>query len=457
MLYYVFIYTWNYKSSFRSSARIIYNCILQELLYLYSMKPQNARRCKNGFIAFILITLYVLPMSMHLQALLLLLAATILPDIWISYRLHKLHKSFALHAIYWLPTLLFLLSFILLRTNGEDIHNPAFSLKVFWLFGVYALIYVPKLIFTFFSLLISLVQVITKKKTLALSKAGGIIGIGLFIVLLWGMFHTRKDLTIKEVELTFSDLPTAFNGMRVIQFSDAHVGNWGADHSVMERMVQMINEQKPDIICFTGDMVNNFHEELLPYVEILQQLHARYGKFAILGNHDYGDYTEWESAEAREQNLNRTKQLIRDSGFRLLLNEHEYIRHDNDSICIAGVENWGKPPFPQYGNLSQTLQGVSDNTFCILLSHDVSHWKAEVTGQTNIALTLSGHTHAAQLGIDCGKVHISPASWVYDEWDGLYKQGKQYLYVNRGIGFIGMPIRIGMPPEITIITLKKAS
>lgn len=395
-------------------------------------------------------------MSMHLQALLLLLAATVLPDIWISYRLHKLHKSFALHVLYWLPTLLFLISFILLRTNGEDIHSPAFSLKVFWLFGVYALIYVPKLIFTIFSLLNSLVHVITKKKTFALSKTGGVIGVGLFAILLWGMFHTRKDLTVKEVELTFSNLPIAFNGMRIVQFSDAHVGNWGADHRVMERMVQIINQQDADIICFTGDMVNNFHEELMPYVAMFQNLQSRYGKFAVLGNHDYGDYTEWSSDAAREHNLNMTKQLIRESGFRLLLNEHVYIRNGNDSICIAGVENWGKPPFPQYGDLSKAILGVSDSIFCILLSHDVSHWKAEVTDQTNIALTLSGHTHAAQLGIDWGKLHISPASWVYDEWDGLYKHGMQYLYVNRGVGFIGMPIRIGMPPEITIITLKNS-
>lgn len=394
-------------------------------------------------------------MQMHLPALILLIAALIIPDAWISYRLCHRKRHWAFHLFYWLPTVLFLICFILLRTNGEDIHSPQFSYKVIWVFGAFAIIYVPKLLFTLFNQLDFLLNRFLSKPSRVLTIIGQALASIVFIGLFWGMIYTRKHIVIKEVTIEHAHLPEEFDGWRIVHFSDAHLGNWGRDTHTVAQAVDKINALQPDIICFTGDMVNNFGSELDNFIPIFKQLHAPDGIFAILGNHDYGDYTKWESPTERNANLEATKQGLRDSGFQLLLNENKAIVHQEDTIYIAGVENWGKPPFPQYGNLQQAIASIPPNKFTLLLSHDVSHWQAEVVGHTDIALTLSGHTHAAQIGLVTQHFQISPSAWIYKEWDGLYEQNAQYLYVNRGLGYIGMPIRLGVPPEITVITLRK--
>jgi predicted MPP superfamily phosphohydrolase len=220
-------------------------------------------------------------------------------------------------------------------------------------------------------------------------------------------------------------------------------------------LVKEVNELKPDLIVFTGDMVNNFSSELLPWIETLQKLKADYGKYAVTGNHDYGDYSLWNSKQEKEKNLKQFYQNMENAGFHMLNNAHIPIVIQNDTLWLVGVENWGKPPFSQYGNLSKALEGVPENSLIILLTHDPSHWRAEVLSHP-IALTLSGHTHAMQMGVEIGHVKWSPAKYIYPEYDGLYQQGKQYLYVNRGQGYLGLPGRIGMQPEITQFTLKNS-
>jgi hypothetical protein len=270
------------------------------------------------------------------------------------------------------------------------------------------------------------------------------------------MAKGRFNFRITNEKLSFPNLPEAFNGFKVVHISDIHIGSFLGHENQVKKAIELVNEQNPDIILFTGDLVNNFAEELSGWIPILSDLRAKYGKFSILGNHDYGDYFEWPNKAEKEQNLTNLKQAHKELGFKLLLNESMQIELNNSKIGLIGVENWGLPPFPQYGNLKVAMNGSSELPFNILMSHDPSHWDAEVIDKTNIDLTLSGHTHGMQFGIEIGNVKWSPVKYKYPRWGGLYKENKQYLYVNRGFGYIGFPGRVGMPPEITVIELKRA-
>jgi predicted MPP superfamily phosphohydrolase len=223
----------------------------------------------------------------------------------------------------------------------------------------------------------------------------------------------------------------------------------------INKAVEIINSENPDLIVLTGDLVNNTANEVDGFENTFLKLKAKDGKLSILGNHDYGDYFPWKNTSDKNNNLIQLKNKHSQIGFKLLLNSNISIQKNVDSIIIAGVENWGKPPFSQFGNLTKALQNTSSNNFVILLSHDPSHWKEKITDKTNIELTLSGHTHAMQAGIKFGNFQWSPVSLKYKEWGGLYKHKKQYLYVNKGLGFIGLLGRIGIRPEITKIILRK--
>jgi predicted MPP superfamily phosphohydrolase len=218
-------------------------------------------------------------------------------------------------------------------------------------------------------------------------------------------------------------------------------------------VVRRVNQLKPDLILFTGDMVHNFSEEMDPFIGILDSLEAPLGKFAILGNHDYGSYYQWESTSAEASNLERVKSQIRAAGFDLLLNEYRTVSLNGSSLQIIGIENWGKPPFPQMGDLPGAMQGSDPDLINVLMSHDPSHWDLQVRGQEEIQLTLSGHTHGMQFGIEIGNFRWSPSKWTYKHWGGLYQENGQYLYVNRGLGFTGFPGRVGIRPEISLLTL----
>ena len=208
------------------------------------------------------------------------------------------------------------------------------------------------------------------------------------------------------------------------------------------------------MMCFTGDLVHNFSEEVDPFTGILNELEAPMGKYAVLGNHDYGVYFKWDSKDKEDANLERVKAQYRASGFDLLLNEHRTIGLNGDSLEIIGVENWGKPPFPQKGELEKAMSGVDPDRIKILLSHDPSHWDLQVSNREDIHLTLSGHTHGMQFGLEIGKFRWSPSKWAYRQWAGLYHKNGQQLYVNRGLGYTGFPGRVGIRPEITLLTLQ---
>lgn len=269
------------------------------------------------------------------------------------------------------------------------------------------------------------------------------------------MAKGRFDFYLKNVDLHFPNLPKAFNGFKIVQISDIHLGNYNKEYYRLHEVTELINKQQPDLILMTGDMVNNFSSETNGWEVVFSKMKARLGKYSILGNHDYGDYSRWKSEHAKNKNFKEIINAHKRFGFQLLRNESIRVEEGREFINLLGVENWGKPPFPQYGDLNKTMAGINENDFNILLSHDPDHWEAEVWDK-NIDLTLAGHTHGMQLGVKWKDKVWSPAQWKYKYWDGLYKKDRQYLYVNRGLGFVGIPMRVGMPPEITVFTLNKA-
>jgi predicted MPP superfamily phosphohydrolase len=256
--------------------------------------------------------------------------------------------------------------------------------------------------------------------------------------------------------LEFGDLPGAFDGYQITQISDIHSGSFD-NRKKIEYAVNLINQQKSDVIFFTGDMVNNKAEEMKPWAELFATLEAPDGKFSILGNHDYGDYVTWDSKEAKLNNLEELKQLQTEIGFDLLLNESRYLTRGNEKLALIGVENWGRGGFKKAGDLNKASASIDPGDFKILLSHDPSHWEdVVINDDKHYHLTLSGHTHGMQFGIEIpGWVKWSPVKWRYKYWAGVYEELGQLINVNRGFGFLGYPGRVGIWPEITVITLKR--
>ena len=283
------------------------------------------------------------------------------------------------------------------------------------------------------------------------------IGLGIaaipFSGFLYGILKGKYDFKVHNQPLTYSDLPSEFNGIRIVQISDFHSGSFDNIEAVA-RGVKMVQDQNPDLILFTGDLVNNLAHEIEPYKHLLKDLHAPMGKFAVLGNHDYGEYVEWNSEEEKLQNTESIKQHLEDMGFSMLNNERTSLHKNGQQIQLVGVENWGKPPFPAYGDLDKALEGINNDDFTILMSHDPDHWDEKaIPHSKNINLTLSGHTHGMQMGIEIPGIKWSPVKYRYHRWAGLYEENGQYLYVNRGFGYLGYPGRIGIWPEITVFEL----
>jgi uncharacterized protein len=289
-----------------------------------------------------------------------------------------------------------------------------------------------------------------------IGQAGLLVAAIPFSAFLYGVIKGRYDYTVHRVKLAFADLPEAFHGMKLVQISDIHAGSWD-DKEAVARGVAMIQAENPDLLVFTGDLVNNLSSEILPYKDLFASLHAPLGKFAVLGNHDYGDYVPWDSLAAKHANTEEVKQHNADMGFQMLNNGNVVIERGGQQIRLAGVENWGKPPFPQHGDLNTALAQVAPEEFTILLSHDPTHWDMQVRDHPkHVHLTLSGHTHGFQMGIEIPGIKWSPVQWRYKRWAGIYEEGGQHLYVNRGFGYIGFPGRVGIWPEITVIELARA-
>jgi predicted MPP superfamily phosphohydrolase len=275
-----------------------------------------------------------------------------------------------------------------------------------------------------------------------------------FTSIAYGLIKGKYNYKIKKVELAFADLPKAFDGLTITQISDLHTGSFD-NKTQVEHGVELVNGLKSDLIFFTGDLVNNKASEAEPWIDVFKKCTAPMGKFSVLGNHDYGDYIPWDSPEEKSKNLDRLKSIHGEMGFKLLLNENVDLHQNGESISICGVENWGKPPFVQYGDLEKALENSSN--FRLMLSHDPSHFDEQIKHhQKKVHLTMAGHTHGMQFGIDIPGFKWSPVKWKYPKWSGLYTEVEKHLYVNQGFGFLAFPGRVGMWPEITQITLKSA-
>jgi predicted MPP superfamily phosphohydrolase len=276
-----------------------------------------------------------------------------------------------------------------------------------------------------------------------------------FAGFIYGIFKGKYHFRVIRETLYFEDLPEAFDGFTITQLSDIHAGSF-TDFEAVQRGVDLASEQDSDLFVFTGDLVNHKAEEIDPMLDQFGKLRARFGQYSILGNHDYGDYISWSNKEAKEANFNKLKQQHQRLGYQLLLDESKVIEKDGQKIRLIGVENWGVG-FHAKGDLDKALQGVAKDEFKILLSHDPSHWDEKVKNHPhNIHLTLSGHTHGMQFGIETPVIKWSPAQYRYPNWAGLAKEAGRYLYVNRGFGFHAFSGRVGIWPEITVLTLRKA-
>lgn len=276
-----------------------------------------------------------------------------------------------------------------------------------------------------------------------------------FTIFIYGLVIGNKVNKVKQVSLVFANLPSEFDGFKIVQVSDIHLGSIYGNKKRINKLINKINSFSPDLFVFNGDMINYTANETDIYSESFKRIEAIHGKYAVLGNHDYGDYVQWDNYEDKIINIEKLKSFYKETGFKLLLNEAKTLYINNQSINILGVENWGKSPFPQYGDLKLASSNLSLKGFDLLISHDPSFWQMEVFDKYDVELTLSGHTHGFQLGFDFLGVQWSPSQYFYKEWNGLYNADGQYMYVNSGWGVIGYLGRIGFLPEITIIELKQ--
>ena len=314
---------------------------------------------------------------------------------------------------------------------------------------------IPQGIYAYFSKIPDQNQFLPQRRKLISQIAVGLAAMP-FTSLLYGMFRGKYNFKVLTYELEYDDLPEAFEGFKITQISDIHSGSFDNTKKV-QYGVDLVNAQGSDVVFFTGDLVNNKAEEILPWIETFKKINAKHGVYSVLGNHDYGDYMRWESPEAKKKNMQELEKAQKQMGWDLLLNQSRFIEKDGQRIAVIGVENWGSG-FKQVGDLNKALADVSEKDFKILMSHDPSHWEAEVLPHPfKIHLTLSGHTHGMQFGIEIpGWIKWSPVKWRYKQWAGVYQESDQRLNVNRGFGYLAYPGRVGIWPEVTVITLTKS-
>ena len=381
------------------------------------------------------------------ELFLLFIVLTGLPD-WYIYRTYiRKWKKKAMRMLYWVPSIVLLLGMVYVFGSFKAKPESMNLLGIFLI--TFLTINVPKIVFSLLSLLFRAILPKSKGQKVGNCIAGAN---ALFIMgyILYGALFGTENFQIRETTIYSKDLPKGFENYRIVQISDIHCGSWAGDTKALQKAVKLINAQQPDLIVFTGDMVNNIATELDEFMPVLSQLKAKDGVYSVLGNHDYAMYIPWESPEKKEENLLALKQKQADMNWKLLNNRHVKLYQNGDSLALIGVENCGRPPFPNYAKLPEAMKGT-EGMFKVLLSHDPSSWRREVLPETDIQLTLSGHTHAMQTKI----FGFSPAVWVYPEYEGLYTEGGQMLYVNIGLGHLMYPLRLGAWPEITLLTLKR--
>ncbi len=294
-------------------------------------------------------------------------------------------------------------------------------------------------------------------RTAFIGKAALLTGVLPMMGLSFGILSGAHDYRVRRRDIYSPHLPKCFDGIRLVQISDIHTGSF-FNKTAVRRGVDLINQERGDMVLFTGDFVNNQSDEAKPYLDLFAKVKAPLGVHAVMGNHDYGDYHRWDSMIEKQQNIKDLHQMHKYMGWNIMLNENKIITADGESIALLGLENWGAGRFSKYGDMSKTYEGTQEIPYKILMSHDPSHWDAQVLSEyPDIDLMLAGHTHGMQFGVEIGDFRWSPSQYVYKQWADLYQKGSQSLYVNRGFGFLGYPGRIGILPEITVLTLKRST
>ncbi|MCB0457816.1 MAG: metallophosphoesterase [Flavobacteriaceae bacterium] len=397
------------------------------------------------------------------------IAIYFLIDVYAFQAIRTVSKNQWLHWVYFVVSVVLLALFIYQLTGG--IHGRQMTPSRMYTFGFFLTIFIPKLLVIIFMFGEDIVRFsvglfskfggsdngfyVPSRRKFISTLALGVAAIP-FASFLYGMYRGKYNYKVLKYVLEFDDLPEAFDGYTMTQISDVHSGSFDNKKKV-KYGIDLINQQESDLILFTGDLVNNKADEMLPWKEHFAKLSAKDGVFSVLGNHDYGDYISWPSEEDKRNNLQNLKAIQKEMGWNLLLNENVSLTRNGESIKLIGVENWGAGGFKKAGDLEKACVGVSKSDFKILMSHDPSHWKEHVKlDNRHFHLTLSGHTHGMQFGIEIpGWFKWSPVKYRYENWAGIYEELGRYINVNRGFGFLAYPGRVGIWPEVTVIQLKK--
>ena len=405
---------------------------------------------------------------------LILITCWLIIDVYVFQSIKSITSNTLFYWIYWVLDILIIVLILYFALSGKFANGP--SKYTSWIMGIMMVILVPKIVvlpFLFIDDLLRIIQFLVQHSIRLFSNNNSVIdfasrrkiisqiALGIaavpFFSTIYGILKGKYDYRVHKVSLYFKDLPSAFDGFKLVQLSDIHAGSFD-NRDAVQKGIRLTNAQQGDLFLFTGDLVNNKSEEMYPWIEDFKQLKGKYGSFSILGNHDYGDYIKWENESEKSENLEKLKVVHKKLGYHLMLNETIYIEKEGAKIALIGVENWGKKGFVKHGDLDKAVESVDNNLFKILLSHDPSHWEAVTLNHDKfIHLTLSGHTHGMQFGIEIPGFKWSPSQYIYKQWAGLYKHAEKYIYVNRGFGFLGFPGRVGILPEITVIELRKKS
>ena len=379
-----------------------------------------------------------------LRVAIFFLLMLLLPD-WYIHRIYiRCKKSKLYNRLLWWPTIGLLLMLALFIALHDSLHD------YFGIFLIITLCFcIPKLTFVLFSLVLRGINKVAGLKIphAAISALPALAMLG---YILFGAIKGKENFKVREVTFTSANLPEEFDGYRVLQLSDIHSGSWKGNPEALKRAIDICNSQNADLALFTGDLVNSRSDELIEFMNIFSELKVKDGVYSVLGNHDYGTYVKWDSEADRITNIDSLISRENRMGWKMLNNSHTIIRRGNDSIAVIGVENSGRPPFPDYARLKEASAGT-EGMFQILMSHDPTHWRREVLPKSDIELTLSGHTHDMQITF----FGLSVSSFIYPEHNGMYMEGDRGLYVNIGLGHVLFPMRLGAWPEITVITLKK--
>jgi len=397
----------------------------------------------------------------------LFIAIIVLIDFYAFQSIKIVFKNKIVFVIYWLLSF-GVIANLIYQLNSVD-QSKGFGQSLMMAFGFLILSITPKIItlivmfgedvfrvfssgFNYFSKT-SEPTVFIERRDFISKVALGLAAIP-FASVLYGMVRGKYNYQVINHTLYFDDLPDSFDGFKLTHISDIHSGSFDNEEKIAEGM-SLINEQASDVILFTGDIVNNTADEMTPWIPYFNDLKAKQGKFSVLGNHDYGEYVRWKTIEEKQQNFQDIKDIHPKIGFNLLLNDSVYLERGTDKIALIGVENWGTR-FKKAGDLKLASSKIKKEDFKILMSHDPSHWDSEINkDNNNYHLTLSGHTHGMQFGIEIPGIKWSPVQYVYKQWAGIYENLGRYINVNRGFGFLAFPGRVGIWPEISVITLKK--